>query len=335
MESFTYHTPNIEDAMIANGQDDSVEATVHAWYQGVMAAKPSDAMLQLSDDFRFSRLGKTPLSGIFVGAEAKARAVLDLCRDELGLDGRIAEYRVAIVDGLTVVCLASSLKVGDSDADYNQRWLHIFHVRDGKIAEIAEYLDTVELEKAVFNNELVSPRNRVGNQFTIHSEADPERTASREECHGIIFAMQDALTSGNFTKYISLHSDDYIINFIGNTPLSGHFQGAEEHFDIEMGSVIARLNPEFMSFKKSRVIAVGNSCACVVLRGGGPTLSGDFYDQQYVQLLRFGQGKVMEVHQFFDTVEVERALFGNPLSRKSGYPTARPFVVDEILTSAA
>ena len=60
-----------------------------------------------------------------------------------------------------------------------------------------------------------------------------------------------------------------------------------------------------------------------IMEGGGETRSGVSYDQTYCEIFRFRDGKLIEMHAFFDTVLAEAALFDNPLARPRQPGTAK------------
>ncbi|NIV22945.1 MAG: hypothetical protein GWN51_04690, partial [Gemmatimonadetes bacterium] len=57
---------------------------------------------------------------------------------------------------------------------------------------------------------------------------------------------------------------------------------------------------------------------------GGPTRNGQSYEQTYCEIFTIRDGKIAEMHNFFDTVLVEQCLFDNPLERPET-PLPDPF----------
>ena len=45
--------------------------------------------------------------------------------------------------------------------------------------------------------------------------------------------------------------------------------------------------------------------------------NGEDYEQTYCEIFTIKEGKIIELHAFFDTVLVEQCLFNNPLTKKS------------------
>jgi hypothetical protein len=54
----------------------------------------------------------------------------------------------------------------------------------------------------------------------------------------------------------------------------------------------------------------------VLCREAGLCQNGEEYEQTYCEIFTIKEGKIIELHAFFDTVLVEQCLFNNPLSRK-------------------
>ena len=52
------------------------------------------------------------------------------------------------------------------------------------------------------------------------------------------------------------------------------------------------------------------------MKGGGPCKNGEDYEQTYCEIFTIRDGKIIELHAFFDTVLIEQCLFDNSLKRK-------------------
>ena len=71
-------------------------------------------------------------------------------------------------------------------------------------------------------------------------------------------------------------------------------------------------------------MAAEGNCVVGIMQGGGPTKDGDRYDQTYCEIFTIEDGKIVELHAFFDTVLIERCLNNNPLTKPETTPQ-RPF----------
>lgn len=120
----------------------------------------------------------------------------------------------------------------------------------------------------------------------------------------------ELLCAQKFSEAFDLLSDDCDYRIIGNTPLSAPMKGR--------AAVKAALVPALASFQKApkltlkEVIVDGNRAVGLASgHGVGPT--GLPYNQaHYAMVLRIDNGRVVDVVEFADTVEVEIAI-GNKL----------------------
>ncbi len=135
-----------------------------------------------------------------------------------------------------------------------------------------------------------------------------------------------ALEDGNFDRLAELHADDVVYNMLGTTPVSGRLVGKDECLNGMMKrQLLAKLDPDGVQFaKKWRIMCADDDCVVGIMQGGGPTKSGERYDQTYCEVFTIRDGKIAELHGFFDTVLVERCLNDNPL-QKPETPQRRPF----------
>lgn len=148
---------------------------------------------------------------------------------------------------------------------------------------------------------------------------------SRDDNIELITNLMTALSQGDFDTFLSYHHDDVKVNMAGETGVSGHFESKEEFFhDTTFQDVLGQLKDGFQFAKKWRIMCADENCVGVIMRGGGPTKGGDNYEQTYGVFYGIRDGKIGQIHEFFDTVLVERALYDNPL--KSPLPPhPKPF----------
>jgi len=66
---------------------------------------------------------------------------------------------------------------------------------------------------------------------------------------------------------------------------------------------------------KWTIVAAEGDRVVGLMQGGGPTKDGHNYEQTYCEIFTIRDGKILEMHNFFDTVLVEQCLFDNPLTR--------------------
>jgi ketosteroid isomerase-like protein len=111
--------------------------------------------------------GRSAMSGTYKGREAIYEDLSTMMWDtgdgrgggvqglnrEVGFDLMVDEV-VALEDGRILV-RAHGKGVGNNGVPYDQEYCWIITVRDGKIAHLRDYCDTVMVEKAMFDKKLV------------------------------------------------------------------------------------------------------------------------------------------------------------------------------------
>lgn len=121
-----------------------------------MAEDPEAALAMLEPDAAWTTTGTTPLSGTHRGAAA-------LVEELLTPFGEICEGYKLVVDeifgeGERVAALAHG-EGGQTRTGipYRNRYAFVMRVRNGRIAEVVEYMDTVAVETALYGRRLVEP----------------------------------------------------------------------------------------------------------------------------------------------------------------------------------
>ena len=137
-----------------------------------------------------------------------------------------------------------------------------------------------------------------------------------------------ALAAGDFETIFDLHHEDVVYNMVGNTPVSGRIYGKQACCNGMIGEkLLQKLVPEQIQFAKEwQIVAAEGDRVVGLMKGGGPTLDGNQYEQTYCEIFTITDGKIVEMHNFFDTVLVEQCLFDNSLERPET-PLQDPFQV--------
>ena len=125
-----------------------------------------------------------------------------------------------------------------------------------------------------------------------------------------------AMHDGDWETVDAMYHDDIVIHMLGTTPASGSLSGkAAVTDDLIAAQVHGALVPERIAFaRRWKVMCADDERVVAIMEGGGPTRAGDLYDQTYCEIFRFEDGRIIEMHAFFDTALAERALFANPLT---------------------
>ena len=140
---------------------------------------------------------------------------------------------------------------------------------------------------------------------------------SVKENRALITRWYEALAEGDFEAIFEMHHDDVVYNMVGNTPVSGRIHGKEACCNGMIAQkLLEKLVPgEFRFSKTWTIVAAEGDRVVGLMQGGGPTLNGGNYDQTYCEIFTIRDGKIIEMHNFFDTVLVEECLFDNSLAR--------------------
>lgn len=136
----------------------------------------------------------------------------------------------------------------------------------------------------------------------------------------------EALAEGDFEALADVHSDDVVFNLLGSTPVSGRWEGKAECFGpLVDDGVVGKLVPETIRFSRQwKIMCADDERVVGLMRGGGMGTNGHEYLQTYCQIMTIRDGKIVELHELFDTALVELALNDNPTA-KGPSKVARPF----------
>jgi len=134
-----------------------------------------------------------------------------------------------------------------------------------------------------------------------------------------------ALAANDFDTIFDLHHEDVVYNMVGNTPVSGRLYGKDACCRGMIGEkLLEKLVPGQIRFAREwKIVAAEGDRVVGLMKGGGPTRDGELYEQTYCEIFTIRDGKIAELHAFFDTVLVEHCLFGNRLERPET-PVADP-----------
>ena len=127
-----------------------------------------------------------------------------------------------------------------------------------------------------------------------------------------------ALAEGDFETIFDMHHDDVIYNMLGSTPVSGRIYGKDACCNGMIAEkLLEKLVPENIKFSKSwKIVAAEGDRVVGMMQGGGPTKKGESYEQTYCEIFTLKDGKIKELHAFFDTVLIEKCLYDNPLTNE-------------------
>jgi ketosteroid isomerase-like protein len=128
-------------------------AIVEEYWKKLGSGDMQGSMAMLSPDVTYVMTGKTPISGTFRGM---AEAVEKLMKPVFS---KIQDLKLVpdefIGEGDRVAVLAHGHARTSDGGTYENQYVFVYGVRDGKIVAVAEYLDTVEVETKMFGKKII------------------------------------------------------------------------------------------------------------------------------------------------------------------------------------
>jgi uncharacterized protein len=114
---------------------------VQAFYEAANRGDMDRCFSYLADDVTWTNIGSTKYSGTFRG---KAELVTKLLQPVFGQlkAGIVSVVDNIIAEGDFVVVQSRGQAETLDGRPYNNRYCHVFRIRDGEIVEVTEYLDT-------------------------------------------------------------------------------------------------------------------------------------------------------------------------------------------------
>jgi ketosteroid isomerase-like protein len=125
-------------------QADDNKKTVQQFYEASNRGDMETCLGLIADDIRWTNIGTTSLSGTFEGKEELGQKLLGPLFGRLKEGIRTTVHRL-IAEGDFVVAQTSGVAETIDGRAYNNTYCWIIRVRDGKIAEVTEYMDTALL----------------------------------------------------------------------------------------------------------------------------------------------------------------------------------------------
>ena len=128
------------------------KAIVRRFFDTLCSGDFATAFASMTEDATWSVIGTTAVSGTLDKAGMLSKQVPMLASFKeppvVGVDEIIAE-------GSRAVVLAHCKGVGPTGPYEQKRYAFVLSIRDGLVAEVVEYLDTVAVETAICGNKIV------------------------------------------------------------------------------------------------------------------------------------------------------------------------------------
>ncbi|MGV6808151.1 MAG: nuclear transport factor 2 family protein [bacterium] len=124
----------------------------------------------------------------------------------------------------------------------------------------------------------------------------------------IIRAYYESLANLDMPGFKALHLEDVEYHISGHTIISGRYKGLS-HLEAILPLVFDALDfNNFQFAKRWKIICEQGDTLVAMMEADGLAKTGKRYDQRYVQIFTFRDGKIAKVMEFFDTALAIEAL---------------------------
>lgn len=127
---------------------------VQQWFDCVARNDGEGLFALFADDVVYDLKGSTPVSGCYRGKQSIAEDFFIPWRRQIDGD-LVVTVDTLIAEGDRVVALGRGKATTVHGLPYDNDYAFVFRVRDGKIVEVLEYLDTVLVETAAYGRKLI------------------------------------------------------------------------------------------------------------------------------------------------------------------------------------
>ena len=121
----------------------------------------------------------------------------------------------------------------------------------------------------------------------------------------------DLALSANPLDAQELTHPNFKFVFMGNTEISNIPYDRNAYFDYWLPEVVGKLLPTGITLKTNDMIADDNGVA-VIMEGDAEGINGE-YDNKYVFVYKFKDGKIFSIHEYNSDLLVATRLYKNKL----------------------
>ena len=121
----------------------------------------------------------------------------------------------------------------------------------------------------------------------------------------------DLALSANPLDAQELTHPDFKFVFMGNTEISNIPYDRDAYFDYWLPEVVGKLLPTGITLKTTDMIADDDGVA-VIMEGDAEGINGE-YDNKYVFVYKFKEGKIFSIHEYNSDLLVATRLYKNKL----------------------
>jgi uncharacterized protein len=127
---------------------------VQQWFDLIARGDAQAAFRLFTDDVVYHLKGTTPVSGVYRGLREIVEDFFTPWRKQIVGDIALSVDEL-VGDGERVVALARGKAKTIHGLPYDNDYAFVFRLRDGKISEVVEYLDTALVETAAYGRKLI------------------------------------------------------------------------------------------------------------------------------------------------------------------------------------
>jgi len=132
------------------------KAIVQQWFDHIAAGEAEAAFALFADDIVYDLKGTTPVSGVYRGLDQIVNEFFVPWRKQIDGD-LVVQVDEMIAEGERVVVLGRGAAKTVFGLRYDNDYAFVFTVRDGRITQVVEFLDTALVETAAYGRTLVDP----------------------------------------------------------------------------------------------------------------------------------------------------------------------------------
>lgn len=146
--------------------------------------------------------------------------------------------------------------------------------------------------------------------FILAQNNEEENHVASQSNLDLVNAWYDALAEASVEKFVAVHAPDVVYNISGHTPISGQIRGLQTLLDHVLPLVFGALDMSNFRFcKRHKIVCADSERVVGVMEADGPAVNGVRYDQRYVHIFAFRDGRISGVWEFFDTALANAAMF--------------------------
>ena len=128
----------------------------------------------------------------------------------------------------------------------------------------------------------------------------------------IVDKFYQSIALGDAASVAELLDDDFELGIpINEGVLSGHYHGKTKFMTEVLPLVFSCVNQDEITFCKDyKIVSDDGETSVAIAQTNGIAKTGLQYDQVYIHVLKFCEGKLIRLIEYFDSALADRALWG-------------------------